>query len=316
MKTDEIRKMVPNMERPSTQSQQQAVMDRMMSLGVDLSSSYQELEMSCQYVDTHRDTSFSNTLVQLHSHVFYEILCCTNNCGVEYLVGSNRYRLQRGDLILIPPGVSHRPILPPRMTEPYKRDVLWISQEFVDLVKTLSPDLDMAGHRVSYLLRTAGTQWEFLPEMFHTGVLESEQRSMGWKTAVLGNTMKILTNLYRAFQDDSTAPLRAEKPVLLDRVMAHIEQHLAEKLTLGEIAKHFYVSESTVSHIFQQTLGVSFYRCVTQRRLISAKELILENLPLETVGERVGFSDYSAFYRAFKREYGISPRQYRKISEQ
>ena len=36
---------------------------------------------------------------------------------------------------------------------------------------------------------------------------------------------------------------------------------------------------------------------------------------LEQVGEQVGFSDYSSFYRAFKQEYGISPRQYRKLQE-
>ena len=62
-------------------------------------------------------------------------------------------------------------------------------------------------------------------------------------------------------------------------------------------------------------MGVSFYRCVTQRRLIAAKALILDGHPLENVGQQVGFSDYSSFYRAFKQEYGIPPRQYRKLQE-
>ena len=37
---------------------------------------YQELEMESNYVDTHRDISYSNSMVQLHSHNFYEILYC------------------------------------------------------------------------------------------------------------------------------------------------------------------------------------------------------------------------------------------------
>ena len=45
--------------------------------------------------------------------------------------------------------------------------------------------------------------------------------------------------------------------------------------------------------------------------LFAAKNLIVEGLPLEAVAEQVGFSDYSAFYRAFKGEFGISPRQFR-----
>ena len=60
-------------------------------------------------------------------------------------------------------------------------------------------------------------------------------------------------------------------------------------------------------------MGVSFYRCVTQRRLIASKALILQGIPLEQVSERVGFADYSGFYRAFRQEYGISPRQYRRM---
>lgn len=60
-------------------------------------------------------------------------------------------------------------------------------------------------------------------------------------------------------------------------------------------------------------MGISFYQCVTQNRLIASKTLIEQNIALETVAEQVGFNDYSSFYRAFKQEYGISPRQYRKM---
>ena len=88
--------------------------------------------MESRFVDTHQDVSFTNTSVQLHSHSFFELICCRNSCGAEYLVGAERYRLQKGDIILIPPGVSHRPLLPDEMTEPYKRYVLWISQEFLN----------------------------------------------------------------------------------------------------------------------------------------------------------------------------------------
>jgi len=62
-------------------------------------------------------------------------------------------------------------------------------------------------------------------------------------------------------------------------------------------------------------MKVSFYHFVTQRRLISAKTLILDGVSAETASAKVGFGDYSTFYRAFKREYGISPMEYRKLME-
>lgn len=58
-------------------------------------------------------------------------------------------------------------------------------------------------------------------------------------------------------------------------------------------------------------MGTSFHRCLNQRQLIEAKASIAEGVLLESVGEQVVFSDYSTAYRAFKQEYGISPRQYR-----
>ena len=86
-----------------------------------------------------------------------------------------------------------------------------------------------------------------------------------------------------------------------------------EPITLADTAKHFWVSESKISQTFRQKLGSSFYRCVTQRRLIAAKSLIIQGIPLNEVNERVGFADYSTFFRAFKREYGIAPSQFREL---
>lgn len=44
--------------------------------------------------------------------------------------------------------------------------------------------------------------------------------------------------------------------------------------------------------------------------------LILEGVLAEQAGAQVGFGDYSTFFRAFKREYGLSPTEYRKLMEE
>ena len=276
---------------------------------------YQELEMTSRYVDTHQDVTYSNSRVNLHSHNFYEFLFCHSASDVEYLVGAERYRLRKGDVIMIPPGISHRPLVPETMSEPYRRDILWVSAELMDRLELSVPREARMHAQESRLLRTAGTRWEFIGELFRHGVREFEGQEVGWEEVVLGNTIQMLVYLRRALQDRSAASLEAEKPELLDQALAYVEAHLAEKITLGDIAKHCWVSQSTITQTFRNKLGVSFYRSVTQRRLIAAKTLIIEGVPLETVGRRVGFSDYSSFYRAFKQEFGISPRQFRKKQE-
>ena len=311
MKLSEIRALTRGMARPESPDQLHLLQERLRELGLDPQNFYQELEMESRFADTHRDVSFSNSGVQLHSHAFAEVIFCRNTCGVEYLVGTERYRVQRGDILLVGPGVSHRPLLPETMKEPYKRYVLWISPELLQMLNRLYPQEPFFGNRGA-LLRTVGTKWEFLGEYFRRGVREAEAGEPGWEAVVMGNTVQLLTYLRRAAEDRNTVPLPAEKPDLLERVMAHMEQNLSRKLTLGEIARQFYVSESTITQLFRKKMGVSFHRCLTQRRLIAAKSLIEGGAALEDVGRQVGFADYSSFYRAFRQEYGICPRQYRK----
>lgn len=315
MKLTDLQKMTGNIPDLQGPELQQWLQEYLASIGLDPNALYQELEMSTRYVDTHRDTSYSNTQMQLHSHTFYELLYCINSCGAEYLVGSERYRLQQGDIIFVPPGVSHRPLLPESMQEPYKRYVLWLSVEFMEQYAGLFPYGFSEKQTRAAMLRTAGSNWEHLGDMFRAGVREAEKQADGWEAAVIGNTMQLLTQIKRATDGQSARPLDAEKPELLDQITTYVEEHYARPITIGEVAKAFYVSNSTISHLFQQKLGVTFHRYLMQRRLIDAKTRIGHGQRLEDVAVQTGFSDYSGFYRSFRQQFGISPRQYRKLQE-
>ena len=142
--------------------------------------------------------------------------------------------------------------------------------------------------------------------------MESEQKRPGWNAFVYGNTLELVTMLYRATVDKRATQLKSEKPELLEKILTFIESSLAQNLSLDDTGKRFFVSRSTISNTFRKEMGISFYQYVTQRRLVATKNLILENIPMEIIAGKVGFSDYSSFYRAFKSEYGISPLQFRE----
>lgn len=313
MKLSLLRDISRRFAPPQTPEEMQKIWQILHAEGFDFQNFYQELEMSDPFVETHRDESHTNAVMSLHSHDFYEMLFCQISGDVEYLVGAKRYRIQSGDVIIVAPGISHRPLLEEQGSV-YKRDVVWFSRAFVENIRRMLPGSLLAHEpQDAIFLRTANTKWEFLGDLFHYGVKEAEKETPGYEGIVLGNTITILTQIARAMEEGSAKQRKAEKPELLERVMAYVEQNLSQKITLEETAHHFYVSVSTITQLFRQKMGTSFYRCVTQRRLIAAKTLIGEGKSLEDVSRLVGFTDYSSFYRAFKKEYGITPRQYTQL---
>lgn len=270
---------------------------------------YQEMEMSSRFVDSHQDISSPTDIIDIHSHAFYEVMYCREG-DLQYLLASTRYQLHQGDIVFIPPETSHSPLFMEELEHPYHRYVLWLSTEFMERALANNPDaLPDCGK--PFLLRTTGTRWEFLEQLFHHACMESEMRSAGWEISLGCLALQILVMLQRAINDYYPAP--AETPELPDRLLAYIQDHLAEKITLERAARDFLVSESTIRQVFQKRLGISFYRCVTQCRLIRAKSLIQRGFSMEQVSLMVGFSDYSAFYRAFKQHFGIPPTEYRRL---
>ncbi len=280
---------------------------------------YQELKMRSRFVDAQRDISRQSDTLQLHSHSFYELLyCCSGN--LEYLLGTERYQIEKGDIIMIPPGLSHRPLFTGKMNnEYYERIVIWISTDFAGSCKSLWPDLSISESLDSdriyspkgHVLHTGKGQWEFLSEYFTRIYMEAVRQSRACESVLCGNALALMGLLSRAVSGEIQTI--TEKEDLLDDVVRFIEKHMDEKITLEDTAHHFYISQSKLSKLFRSRMDISFYQFVTQRRLIAAKLLIERGTPLNQIGEQVGFCDYAAFYRAFRREYRLSPIQYKNL---
>lgn len=313
MKISVLKELRTKFKRPKSESEYLEIVEYLSCRGIAIGNLYQELEMSSSFVNFHRDSTYHKQNISIHSHSFFEVMLCRSSDRVEYLVGSNRYRLVAGDLIIVPPGVSHRPIFPDDMQYPYERDILWVNVDFMSKVAELFPQNGASRMSALSLLRTKGTRWSYIADYFSEGIRESEEEKIGFEESCAAIALLILTHVYRAICSGDTESLGAEKPTLINSLIEYIEANLDEPLTLDGVAAHFYVSRGTVNKAFRDTMDTTFHKFLTQRRLILAKLLIKEGEGMDRVSEKCGFSDYSVFYKAFKKEYGISPRQFSKL---
>lgn len=98
------------------------------------------------------------------------------------------------------------------------------------------------------------------------------------------------------------------------QILQYCAGHCRESITVGDIAEHLKISRSSISHIFSSRLGIHFCDYINALRLADAVELLTNgNYSVTEIAGIAGFSTIRTFNRAFLRQYGMSPTEYRKV---
>ncbi len=104
--------------------------------------------------------------------------------------------------------------------------------------------------------------------------------------------------------------------LMLDEVFLYIQAHLTEELTLERLEKEFFVSHEHIAREFKRQTGQTVHHYIVKARLDRCCKLIEQGLPLTEVYKMGGFGGYNHFFRAFKKEYGMTPSEYFKTTKQ
>ena len=91
------------------------------------------------------------------------------------------------------------------------------------------------------------------------------------------------------------------------RVARYLNSNIEKSLSLDRLARRFFVSKYHLCRAFKSYSGTSVHAYVNHKKIMYAKSLIESGLTASGAAERVGFGDYSAFYRAYVKIVGKSP---------
>ncbi len=114
--------------------------------------------------------------------------------------------------------------------------------------------------------------------------------------------------------DDTTYARREEVFVntLIDNVLRYIDDNFTKDITIQDIADRFNVHRSYISHEFAKQLGISLWNYIILRRIHKFNSLMTPDSSIEELAYKVGFNNYSNFFRLYKKHMGITPMEYKR----
>ena len=115
---------------------------------------------------------------------------------------------------------------------------------------------------------------------------------------------------YKHDSDEENKPHKENVPVL---IMDYIMTHYTEKITYQLLADKFFTSPSTVAVIIKNFKGKTLKEYITELRMEDAVHMLKNgDVSLYKIAEFCGYKEYSAFYKAYKKYFGVVPKTNKK----
>ena len=255
------------------------------------------------YISHARDEDPSPAKFYMHSHAYAELYCFLGGNAVFYVEGT-AYKLQPGDILLMRPAEAH--YVQVQAGEPYER----ICMNFdTGILTPLDPDNQLVQ---PFFERRAGKRNLFRPE---DGVcMEHLKRmiapSQNQRLTILANLVLLMQQIGVMFQSDKRS---INDPDTMEyRLIRYINKNLDRELTITDLCDKFFVSRTQLCERFKQATGTTVGNYVSVKRLMLARHLLLRGQKATEVYAACGYEDYSAFYRAYVKYFGHSPRDEQK----
>ena len=246
--------------------------------------------------------------VDWHYHTFHKIIVFLSG-SASYGIEGRTYPLQPGDMVRGSRGCIHRPEAAPGA--PYERIILYISPEFLRQNSTDGCELEtcfsLARTQFDFVVRP-GTRKKELLDILRALERACAVPDFGQALLAKGLFWQFLVQLSRGMRahDLSYAQPGAEDEKIV-AILRYLSAHLTENISIDDLAARFFISKYHMMRRFRAETGYTIHNYLITKRLLLARELIAGGMPVTQACYACGFGDYSAFSRAYRRQFGQPP---------
>lgn len=265
----------------------------------------------------YQDTKSPQRELSDHVHDYYEIVYVYSGQGT-FFIGDKFHHMQQGDVFLIPNNTIHRAM--PDKDNPVTSTAIFFSptllynnlvDEFFSYIHLFEQTKKSSNYQISL---PADTQQKIEKQLLNIN-RELTNAEPGAKHASLLIVHQIILDLYRIRIKNKEKSNTYHSDWVTD-ILAYINEHLGESLSLTELANKSLVSTSHFSRVFKQKIGIGLIEYLNTKRIIKAKELLLSSTyTVSQLAEMCGFESVSHFHRIFKKYLQMTPAHYRKSNK-
>ena len=241
---------------------------------------------------------------QMHAHDVYELYVFLGG-DAQYFVEGSVYDLSPKDIMIMRQGETHK--LQVKGNTDYER----ISIHFSPMVV-----YDCIGETVlnPFNSRPLGLMNLYSLKDFETdhylsciNTIKNCINENKDNTYIIAPLISLLVEISKAYDNKSQNKVKLKRSLAVEMV-DFINKNLFEKLNLQIIADNFFISSSQANRVFKKQVGSSIWEYVVIKRLMAAKDMIAKGESASTAAEKCGFSDYSSFWRAYKKQFNQNPK--------
>ena len=239
-----------------------------------------------------------------HYHDFHKIIVFISG-KVTYHIEGKAYHLKPPDILLVSQGAIHKPEIDPSV--PYERYIFWIRDDLS--CQELNTCFQKANDRSFNLVRADSALQERLKDLLPE--IEQTLQNKHFGDTVLRNALftQFMIYINRIFLRTSSSPDKKtySSDTQVEQLLKYINRNLSENLSIDQLANRFFFSKYHMMRKFKNETGYTIHNYITSKRLLMARSLISQGMPVMKAAQASGFHDYTTFVRAYKKQFGKAP---------
>lgn len=239
-----------------------------------------------------------------HYHDFHKIIVFISG-KVTYHIEGKAYHLKPRDILLVSQGAIHKPEIDPSV--PYERYIFWIRDDLS--CQELNTCFQKANDRSFNLVRADSALQERLKDLLPE--IEQTLQTKHFGDTVLRNALftQFMIYINRIFLRTSSSPDKKtySSDTQVEQLLKYINRNLSENLSIDQLANRFFFSKYHMMRKFKNETGYTIHNYITSKRLLMARSLINQGMPVMKAAQASGFHDYTTFVRAYKKQFGKAP---------